>query len=221
MEILSNHIKPKNSDGFVLEILEAGCGTKWSLDLKNVRYTLTGIDTDQNALNIRKNQSGDLETAILGDLRTANLRENAYDVIYNAYVLEHIDGAESVLKNFARWLKPSGILILLIPNRDSAKGFLTRILPFWLHIFYKKYIQGVGNAGKPGFDPFPTFFDNIVTRKGIYEFCEKHNLVIREEYSYKPKVKNRLILDSLSNLPLIIVYLISFGRFSEIGRAHV
>jgi SAM-dependent methyltransferase len=213
-EILSNYIKQKASSGVDLEILEAGCGTKWGLDLRDVQYTLTGVDIDSDALNIRKSQSGDLEVAILGDLRTVDLQENWYDVIYNAFVLEHVAGAEYVLKNFMRWLKPGGILILFIPDRDSAKGFLTRILPFWLHVFYKKYIQGVKNAGKPGFDPFPTFFDKVVSRNGIYEFCEQHDLVIRKEYSYKLKATNYQILDFLSNLLLVIIHLVSFGRLS-------
>jgi SAM-dependent methyltransferase len=214
MDTMANHIKQKACSNRALNILEAGCGTRWDLDLEPVQYTLTGVDIDKNALDVRKNQQRDLDIAILGDLRTVTLEESEYDVIYSSYVLEHVDGAEGVLKNFVRWLKPGGILILRIPSRDSARGFLSRITPFWFHIFYKKYIQGAENAGKPGHDPFPTFYDKVVSRSGIYEFCEKHGLVMRAEYGKGRRRKNRWIFWFLSSLLVWIVHFASFRRLS-------
>lgn len=213
MDTIANHIKQKACSDRALSILEAGCGRKWGLDLEDVQYTLTGIDIDQSALDIRKNHKRDLDIIILGDLRTVALRSE-YDIIYCNYVLEHIDGAEGILENFARWLKPGGILILRIPNRDSAAGFLTRITPFWFHIFYKKYIQGFKNAGKPGYAPYPTFYDEVVSRSGIYEFCEKHGLSMRAEYSLGHQRKKRRVFVFLSRLLVWIVHLASFGGLS-------
>jgi len=213
MDTIANHIKRKACSNHALGVLEAGCGTEWELDLRGVRYTLTGIDIDKNALDIRKNQK-DLDIAILGDLRTATLKESEYDVIYNSNVLEHIDGAEGVLENFVKWLKPGGVLILRMPNRDSVWGFLTRTTPFWFHVFYKKYIQGNKNAGKPGHDPFPTFFDKVVSRRGIYEFCEKHGLVIIAEYSVRYRPKNRRPLWFIQSWLAWIVHLASLKRLS-------
>jgi len=214
METVANHIKQKACNGGALNVLEAGCGMQWALDLDGVQYTLTGVDVDQDALDIRKNKRGDLDIAILGDLRTVALKESEYDVICSSYVLEHIDGAEGVLKNFVRWLRPGGILILTIPNRDSAWGFLTRITPFWFHVFYKRYIEGYRNAGKPGRAPFPTFYDKVVSRSGMYEFCEKHDLVVRAEYSAGHGYKNRRIFEFLSSLLVWIVHFASFRRLS-------
>ena len=214
-DTIANHIKEKACSNYALNILEAGCGTKWGIDLKGVEYSLTGVDTDKNALDIRKNQQRDLDIAILGDLRTVTLEESHYDVIYNSYVLEHVDGAKGVLKNFVLWLKPGGILILIIPNRDSAKAFLTRITPFWFHIYYKRHVKGKSNAGKPGHGPFPTFFDKVVSRRGIYEFCEKHGLVIRAEYSAGHGRKFRWITRILSRLLFWTVHLGSFRRLSR------
>jgi len=213
-DTIAKYIKQKASIDYALNILEAGCGTHWGLDLDGVQYTLTGVDIDKNALDIRKNKNRDLDIAILGDLRTITLEERYYDVIYNSNVLEHVGGAERILKNFIRWLKPGGNLILLIPNRDSAKAFLTRMTPFWFHIFYYRHIKGEKNSGKPGHGPFPTVFDKVVSRKGIYEFCEKHGLVIRAEYSAGHGRKVSRTFGILRKLLVWIVHLISFRKLT-------
>lgn len=180
--IITGWIKSQARSDYALNILEAGCGQNWDLDLEGIQYILTGIDIDEVGLEFRKNQQKDIHIAILGDLRTVTLPEKEYDVIFNSFVLEHIDGAERVLDNFIQWLKPGGILILRIPDRDSVFGFLTRVTPFWFHVFFLKYIRGYQNAGKPGYPPFPTVYNKVVSRNGIYKFCEKHGLGIKAEY---------------------------------------
>jgi 2-polyprenyl-3-methyl-5-hydroxy-6-metoxy-1,4-benzoquinol methylase len=77
-----------------LEILEAGCGRRWPHELK-MQYRLTGVDTDAEALKARVEQRKDLDVAILGDIRTVDLPESSYDVVYCGWVLEHISGAGS------------------------------------------------------------------------------------------------------------------------------
>ena len=179
---ITNHIKQKAKNQAKLNILEAGCGRRWALNLADIDYSLTGVDIDKDALDIRINKQKDMDIAVLADLKAAPLEDNSYDVIFNYNVLEHIDGAEKVLENFLRWLKPGGIMIIRFPNRDSVYGFLTRKTPFWFHIFFAKYIKGYKNAGKPGFDPYPTSFDKVVSRKGIFGFCKKHDLKLNAEY---------------------------------------
>lgn len=181
-QILSNYIKDNFSGN--LQILEAGCGQAWALNLDGLKYEITGVDLSEEALNIRKNQQKDLDKIIVGDLRTVEIESNYYDVIYSSYVLEHIDGAEQVLDNFFTWLKPKGVLILRIPDAETVYGFVSKQSPFWVHVFYKKYIQGKPNAGKPGYDPFPAFFDPVVSSSGLQEYCSKHNLPIKIAYSY-------------------------------------
>ncbi len=102
MDVMAHHIKQKAISKGILNILEAGCGTRWALDLEGVDYTLMGVDIDKNALDIRKNNQRDLDIAIIGDLCNVRLRDNEYDVIYSSYVLEHVNGAEGVLENFMR-----------------------------------------------------------------------------------------------------------------------
>jgi SAM-dependent methyltransferase len=198
-EIISEAIIEKFSGVGTLKILEAGCGQQWPLDLKGLRYTLTGVDLDRESLEIRNKSRRDLDNIIPGDLRTVNLNENEYDLIYSSFVLEHIEGAEKVMDNFLRWLRTGGIIVLKIPDRDSVFGFIARITPFWVHVFYKRYIERKPDAGKPGYDPYPTVYDKVVSRKGIHRYCKKHGLAIMLEFGTN-------------------WYLKSFGKFSAFVR---
>ena len=108
-KIMEQYIAERSVADNALQILEAGCGQKWSINLDRVEYILTGVDLDKAALELRMNVVNDLDEIIQGDLVSVALSESHYDVIYNAFVLEHINGAENVLNNFIRWLKPGGL----------------------------------------------------------------------------------------------------------------
>ncbi len=218
MDTMAYHIKQQAAGEAALNILEAGCGSKWGVDLGNTRFKVTGVDTDKDALEHRKNKLGDLDICIHGDLRSVDLKGDAYDVVYNSYVLEHVAGAEAVLDNFMRWLKPGGILVLRIPNRDSVTGFLTRMTPFWFHVLYAKYIRRFKNAGKAGYGPYPTVFDKVVSRRGIHDYCRKHRLVMKAEYfgglGRKSEQAHMIIEKILGSI-------ISFVTFGRLSRQHI
>lgn len=125
---------------------------------------------------------GDLDVAIEGDLRTVDLGEETFDVIYSAYVLEHVPETDVVLANFDRWLKPGGLLILRIPDPHSARGFATRATPHWLHVFYYRYVLRYPLAGQPGQVPYPVFYHRIVSRSGIRDFCSQYSVSLKEEW---------------------------------------
>ena len=167
-----------------LKILEAGCGRMWRLELNDIKYELHGLDINKFALEKRKNIVKDLDKIILGDLRFVDLKKEEYDIIYSSYVLEHIQNAKMVVDNFAKWLKPGGLLILIIPDRNTVFGFLTRITPFWFHIMFKKYVKKNKNAGKLGFGPYPTFHEPIISRKGIHKYCKNSRFTIMAEYGH-------------------------------------
>jgi SAM-dependent methyltransferase len=160
-----------------LRILEAGCGRTWAHKL-SVPYELTGLDLDPDALAART----DLDRAIVGDLRTAEFAPHSFDVIYNAFVLEHVRGARQVLERFLGWLAPGGMLILKVPDRDSAYGFLTRCSPFWAHVLIYRYMLGYRQAGTPGHAPYPTYYDEVVSERGLREFCLGNGMNAPELY---------------------------------------
>jgi SAM-dependent methyltransferase len=181
-ELLAGFIRRHHRHGHTLQILEAGCGNCWEINLDGVPHRLTGVDLDPAALDLRKNQRRDLDEAILGDLHDVVLEEHGYDVIYNSFVLEHVHGAPQMLDNFWRWLRPGGLLILRLPDRGSVYGFMTRMTPFWFHVWFKRHIEKMPHAGEPGFSPYPTVYDKIVSRQGIRQWCSDRRAVVRGEY---------------------------------------
>lgn len=160
-----------------LRILEAGCGRRWPLKL-SVPFVLTGVDLDRDALAART----DLDRAVLGDLRTVEFAPSSFDVIYSAFVLEHVRGAQGVLERFVRWLAPGGMLIVNVPDRDSAYGFVTRLTPFWAHVMFHRYLLRQPLAGTPGHGPYPTHYDAVISEGGLREFCRRNGLAAPEVY---------------------------------------
>lgn len=183
-QIVADHIRRYAHGMGQIDILEAGCGRRWPYKLDDVRYVLTGVDVNEDALRIRQREKKDLDHVILGDLRTVQLDRHHFDIIYSAFVLEHIPQAELVLTNFLAWLKPGGLLILKFPDRDSVYGFVTRMTPYWFHVLYKRYLVGNPNAGKPGFGPFPTVHEEIIARRAFHAFIRRSQLTIEQEYGF-------------------------------------
>lgn len=187
-----------------LRILEAGCGRRWPLKL-SVPFTLTGLDLDGKALAART----DLDHAVVGDLRTAELAPRSFDVIYCAFVLEHVSGAKEVLARFARWLAPGGMLILQVPDRNSAYGFLTRLTPFWTHVMFHRYMLHQPWAGTPGNAPYPTHYDEVISERGLREFCGRNAFATPEVYRLCSYTK-----DPPVRLAAFLTSMLSAGRLA-------
>ena len=166
-----------------LDVLEAGCGRQWTIDLADRALHLTGIDLDREALAHRANVVGDLDSAILGDLRDAALVAPAtFDLIYSACVLEHIPGAQTALDNFLQWLRPQGILIIRIPDQDTVFGFLGGHLPHAFHLAYEKLVLGNSQAGRPGHGPYRTTYGPEIGLRGMRNYCAKRQLIVERVY---------------------------------------
>jgi len=212
VEILENSIKNLYDGKTELIILEAGCGRKWPLNLAGVKYNLIGVDLDEIALKSRINDKKDLDEVIVSDLQNFDIGNRKVDVIYNSFVLEHVENAELVLENFNNILKSGGLLILKIPDRNTVFGFITRLSPFWFHILYMKYLQGFKNAGKPGFGPYPTYYNKIVSRDGIRNFCKSHGFRIDIELGYCSYLRTNNIRTKSVKIFAILINIISFGK---------
>jgi SAM-dependent methyltransferase len=198
-----------------MQILEAGCGRKWFFDMRDVPYELTGVDLDAAALDARVTSEKDLHRAHRADLRTVELEPYFYDVIYSSYVLEHVSGAEQVLENFARWLRPGGIMIVRVPDRDSVQGFTARWTPFKFHVWYYKYIEGRANAGKPGYAPYPTVYDEVISTTGMAAFAERHGLKLLDVIGHGGYQRGRGVMRFAVSTYARAMSLLSLGRVHD------
>src|SRR5262245_2461357 len=172
-----------------IKVLEAGCGRRWPLDLGDLPLEITGVDIDGHALDERL-RAGDLHRGINEDLRTVNFHSGEFDFTYCCDVLEHIQGAEPVLNRFFDWVRPGGIVVLIIPDKRTVFGWGTRCSPHWLHVAYHKYVLRMKNAGRPGHSPYRTYYDDVISRPGIWSFCAKQGHKIVLEYGYPPSASD-------------------------------
>ena len=198
-----------NGLGRPISILEAGCGNHWDLCIAKP-YTLTGLDVDEVALKIRAQKHGDLDRIIVGDVCSAQLDAGQFDVIYCSYVLEHVKGATKALDNFVRWLRPGGILVVRVPDRNSVYGAMTRLTPHWVHVLFYRYLLGYKNAGRPGYGPYPTYHEPVISQEGMRAFCGSRDLVLKELVMVDSGFRRNLVVWALT----MGVWLLSLGHLS-------
>ena len=168
----------------------------------------------KQALELRRTNEEDLDRAIVGDLRNVELDREESDIVYCVDVIEHINEAEQVITNFFTWLKPEGLLILVFPDRDSVFGFITRVLPHWAHVLVYKYVYGSPNVGKPGFGPFPTYYDKILSRRAIHDYCYRHGHSIVLECGRPYELRRLGWLASGARVLYKFLQYLSFGKLA-------
>lgn len=96
-------------------VLEAGCGTGQTLSLLSDRHETYGLDISRAALRLAKNNC---RYTILGSIFNIPFGDNTFDLVYNSGVIEHFKYPENVsaIKEMARITKPSGKVIIIVPN---------------------------------------------------------------------------------------------------------
>lgn len=200
--------------GRPIEILEAGCGRRWTLDLGGIDYTLTGVDLDRAALEARQHVERDLHVAIYGDLCQVLLPVERYDVVYSSFVLEHVERADLALRNLVTWLRPGGLLILRLPERATARGFLARVLPHWAHVLYYRHVLGFEHAGEPGFAPYRTFYHPVLARDELVRFLAQNELECTGVFGDGFRDEGRGLLRHAVRAMLAATAMLSLGRLT-------
>ena len=127
-------------------MLDAGCGARRRIGL--LAEHVVGIDPDAEA--IARNPC--VDEKIVSSLEDAELPDDAYDIVICWNVLEHIDNPMRVLADFARAVKPGGLIVIALPNVQSFRGVVTKFTPTRLHAFL---LRAGFSAHEP--DPYKTY----------------------------------------------------------------
>ncbi len=136
--------------------------------------SVTEVDDDQPATQAALAAHPDLSRCTLGDLRTIPLPQRSYDIVLCTLLLDRIEHAELVLDRLTGAVKPGGLLLLQIRDRDSAAGFLDRVLPGWLRgAIWRRH-----RPGRPG--PHPAVYERLASVRGIQSYALLRGLVIAE-----------------------------------------
>jgi SAM-dependent methyltransferase len=170
--------------GQEIAVLEAGCGRDGDdLGLRDAyagrgagrsRVKATGMDDDGPLTRSAAAARTDLDSVVLGDMRTVPLLPRSFDIVHCDRLLERIPNAELVLDRLVNGLRPGGLLVLRMADRYCAAGFIDRKLPGFARRLLWRWLH----PGQPG--PFPAVYERIVSSRGIQWFVLMRGLVIAE-----------------------------------------
>jgi SAM-dependent methyltransferase len=178
LDYVSHHGADGPGAARAIQILQAGCATAdGDLDLAALRasrcaMTLTLLDDDNEISRAAVAGRADLRRAVLGDLRAAPLLPRSADIVHCCLLLDRISHADIVLGHLVDALRPGGLLLLRTADRETAAGFLDRVLPGPLRRLVWRSLR----AGEPG--PYPAVYEPLTSPRGIAAFATRHDLVI-------------------------------------------
>ncbi|OGM15574.1 hypothetical protein A2985_01940 [Candidatus Woesebacteria bacterium RIFCSPLOWO2_01_FULL_43_11] len=102
--------------GQVSSILDMGCGEGTRLNLLAKRaQKAVGIDISRKAIELAKKKYPKLDFR-QGDLEELPFRNESFELVYCAFVFEHLESPETALKEGIRVLRKGGSLLIVAPN---------------------------------------------------------------------------------------------------------
>jgi hypothetical protein len=95
------------------------------------------------------------------------------------YLIDRIPNAELVLDRFVAALKPGGLMIVRFRDRDTALGFVDRMIPASL----RRLLQAGPAAAAP-----LALYEPVASRKGMQWYCVMRGLVVSGEHTSQDTV---------------------------------
>lgn len=100
-------------------LLDIGCGEGSFLELAHSKgWQIAGTELSQFAADYASTRLG--VKICRGEIFDANYSDSTFDVVTIWHVLEHVRDPGSYLREIRRVLKPSGLLILAVPNVNNC-----------------------------------------------------------------------------------------------------
>jgi SAM-dependent methyltransferase len=151
------------------------------------------------------------DDVFIGDLRTIPLPPRGFDVVYCGHLLERVPHAELVLDRLTSALRPGGLLLIRVTDRDSARGALDRWLPSPVrHALWRRFYPGV-----PG--PFPAVHERVASERGIASYALLRGLVIAQRSAQRTLPRTPPRLSSSVRVTCAVIAWLSRGRYGD-GR---
>jgi 2-polyprenyl-3-methyl-5-hydroxy-6-metoxy-1,4-benzoquinol methylase len=150
-------------------------------------FKTEGIELSKDAADYSKKVYG-LTNIKVGDFTTSNLKKSHYDIITLNSTLEHLHDPSNAIKKTQQMLKPSGLLIITVPNIKSVgalvfkKNWLGLHPPKHLYHFSKETLAKM--LDQNGF--------NDLTFSNFYWEHSYYSLFNSFRYYFSPRFKKRL-----------------------------
>jgi len=195
--------------GRPVTVLQAGCVTPLhELGLDKLRETgfeinVVTVEVDRPCFD---SAGSDVR---VGDLRTIPLPPRGFDIVHCSLLLDRIKHVALVLDRLGAALRPGGMLLLRIRDRDCAAGFLDRKLPGWARraLWTRLY------PGQPG--PFPAVYEPTASARGIAAYMLMRGMVIDRRRAVRTLPSEPQRLSRSVSAARAIVALGSRGRLTD------
>jgi SAM-dependent methyltransferase len=166
--------------GQQVAILQAGCTTAdddlgvGALRAAGADIVVSLIDDDEPETSAAVGMHDSLADCVQGDLRAVPLPPRSQDIVVCALLLQRIRHTELVLDRLIAAIRPGGLLLLRFRDRDSAGGFLDRMLP----TAARRAVWRKRRPGQPG--PYPAVYERLSSARGVQAYAQLRGLVIAE-----------------------------------------
>ena len=149
------------------------------------------------------------DDVIIGDLRTVPLPPRGFDVVYCGHLLERVSHAELVLDRLVSALRPGGLLLVRVTDRDCARAALDRLLPRGVrHFMWRRFYPGV-----PG--PFPGVYEQTACEHGIASYAQMRGLVIAQRSAERTLPASPRRLSSSVRVTCAAIARLSRGHYRD------
>ena len=204
--------------GETVKILQAGC-TCPAEDLGPDQLhagwfetAIRGIDQDHPLTRAIAQSSASHPAAmslVLGDMRTIPLPPRSFDVVYSAHLLDRIEHAELVLDRLVAALRPGGLLLLRLRDRECAAALLDRMLPQPARRAIWHWLRP-GQAG-----PFPAVYEPLLSADGMHAYVLARGLVVAERQTLRDRPRRPGRLAWGAPLACRLIATLSRGRLPD------
>lgn len=152
-------------------IVEAGCGARSHLTYPPCA-DVVGLDVSRPQL--RRNH--EVRWRVEADVTRLPVPSGFAEAAVSWDVLEHVPSPDAALTELARVVRPGGLVVLGLPNAVSLKGIVTRLTPWWVHVWVYRRVLGDPAAGTETSDQFPTTLRMLLRSAGIRRLADRLSL---------------------------------------------
>lgn len=169
-------------------VLDFGCGTGiYTLKAKEYTDFILGLDLNQQYLGYIKRRSREMGL-VRADAYNIPLKRGVVDVVVSTFLLEYVDRV-TVLKELNEILRPDGICIIAVANKNSSMRLINRLThkilnkkrgevlksepskKEMLDLFKENKFKVVSYTSNDGLVYLPDMVDNICGA-AVYSFVE-------------------------------------------------
>lgn len=120
-------------------ILDEGCGMGIEAsEIAGTAAAVFGIELDKRDLlkagERARSKGGQNVNLLVASAEELPFGDSVFEVVYNCWVIEHIEKPEKMISESYRVLSPGGIMILWVPNVFNITCIITKIIPLPLKV---------------------------------------------------------------------------------------